>query len=116
MFQESIKSMLEGIDSRGWVPEIVKTIASQSENVDRLFKNILKHKTFLHNNKLSKVKYNLRFENHVKSIISNNFVDRFWSNTKCSNLLAKEVKKSNAKRLSPNDFADKLEKVFCIEE
>ena len=113
---ESIKSMLGGLDATGWVPEIVKTIASQSENVDRLFKNILKHKTFLHENKLSKVKYNLRYENHVKSIISNNFVDRFWSNAKCSNLLAKEVKKSNAKRLSPNDFADKLEKVFCIEE
>ena len=113
---ESIKSMLEGIDSRGWVPEIVKTIAVKSENIDILFENILKHKSFLHENELSVVKSNLRYKNHVKSIISTNFINRFWSNSKCSKMFSKEMKKNNTKRLSPNDFADKLEKVFYIEE
>ena len=113
---ESIKSMLEGVDAEGWVPEIIKTIAVQSENIDLLFENILKHKSFLHDNKLLEVKSNLRYKNHVKSIINSNFINRFWSNSQCSNMLSEEMKKNNIQRLSPNDFADKLEKVFHAEK
>tara|TARA_B100000029_G_scaffold502011_1_gene576540 strand:- start:2044 stop:2991 length:948 start_codon:yes stop_codon:yes gene_type:complete len=109
---ESIKSMLEGTEIGGWFPSIIKTIAVKSKNIDKLFSKILDHKSFLDDNELLKIKSNLRYENHVKSIISNNFINQFWSHQKCENMLCEEIKKSNDKRLSPNDFADQLEKVF----
>ena len=103
----SLNKALEINDYKNWIPKIVKTVAISGEGVDNLYSHIMEHKDFLNKNMIIKKKLNERYISTVKSFISKNLIDKFWSE-KADKILEKELTVAHQKRLSPYQIANKL--------
>ena len=103
----SLNKTLELNDYSGWIPRIIKTIATDGQGVSDLYNNINKHKEFLNTSKISNQKLDQRYIKMVKSFIGKTLIDQFWSET-IDDKLNKELSLEYKKRMPPYKMADKL--------
>ena len=103
----SLNKTLELNKHSDWSPNIIKTIATNSEGVDLLYKSIINHKHFLDKSNVGNRKLNQRYVKTVKSFISSFLIDKFWSK-KIDAHINKELDLDYNKRISPYEMANFL--------
>ena len=102
-----LNKTIELNERRIWNPKITKTVAITGEGINELYSCIKDHKNFLDNNMIIKQKLDERYIKTVKSFISNQLIEKFWSD-EIDESLGKELKIEYKKRLSPYQIANKL--------
>ena len=103
----SLSKILELNEKQDWSPKIIKTIATNGQGIDSLYKTIFKHKKFLDKSTIGIQKLNQRYTRIVRSFISNFLIDEFWSE-KIDSYIDKELKLDYSKRISPYEMANRL--------
>ena len=102
-----LNKTIELNEHRIWEPKIIKTVATSGEGITQLYSCIKEHKDFLDNNMIIKQKLDERYIKTIKSFVSKNLIEKFWSD-KIDKSLEKELKIEYQKRLSPYQIANKL--------
>ena len=102
-----LNKTIELNEHRIWDPKIIKTVATSGEGIAQLYSCIKEHKDFLDNNMITKQKLDERYIKTIKSFVSKNLIEKFWSD-KIDKSLEKELKIEYQKRLSPYQIANKL--------
>ena len=74
-----LNKTIELNERRIWNPKITKTVAITGEGINELYSCIKDHKNFLDNNMIIKQKLDERYIKTVKSFISNQLIEKFWS-------------------------------------
>ena len=103
----SLSRTLELNEHSDWNPNIIKTIAINSDGVDLLYESIMKHKEFLKNSNGNIKKLNQRYIKTVKSYISSFLIDQFWTE-KINTQIGEELNLDYNKRVSPYEMANRL--------
>jgi LAO/AO transport system kinase len=105
----SIQNLLSTIqhDENNWLPNVVKTIATESSGVSELVCEIQKHQNFIHETGIWKQKLNERYARQVNELISQKLQSTFWIESK-QNLLQQKLKEERTTRLSPQELAKEL--------
>ena len=102
-----LNKTIELNEHRIWDPKIIKTVATSGEGIAQLYSCIKEHKDFLDNNMITKQKLDERYIKTIKSFVSENLIEKFWSD-EIDKSLEKELKIEYQKRLSPYQIANKL--------
>ena len=102
-----LNKSIELNENRIWEPKIIKTVATNGEGITQLYSCIKEHKDFLDNNMITKQKLDERYIKTIKSFVSKNLIEKFWSD-EIDKSLEKELKIEYQKRLSPYQIANKL--------
>ena len=102
-----LNKTIELNEYRIWEPKIIKTVATNGEGITQLYSCIKEHKDFLDNNMITKQKLDERYIKTIKSFVSKNLIEKFWSD-EIDKSLEKELKIEYQKRLSPYQIANKL--------
>lgn len=106
----SIKNVLnlDNSTGNGWVPSIIKTIATEDKGISELVEILLNHDSYIKSQKnISTSKISKRYISKVEKILAKNMMDKFWSETR-KDLLNAELSKTINERISPFNFATKL--------
>ena len=91
-----------------WIPNIIKTIATEDNGIDELIKILIKHKKYVKSkNKISSSKSKQRYINKVHKILNNQLNTNFW-NDKKNNMLDEQANKHTNQRISPFKLVEKL--------
>ncbi len=99
--------MIKDHDENTWLPQIVKTVASENKGVDEIADEIEKHKTFLVEKKLFQIKRQNQARIRIKEIVENKLKDELWSEDR-ENLLNSSLKKVVLGNSSPYHIAEEI--------
>ncbi len=95
------------IDEDNWLPQVVHTIATEGKGTDELVDSIESHRTFNEKQGIQQQKMDDRYRRKIMEIITDDYVEKFWDDTNCSEL-QEELKKNHHDRISPYDLAKQL--------
>ena len=73
-----LNNMLQLIDDKGWVPNIIKTIAIDNIGIDDLYINLSNHRKYLIDSNKMDTKNRLRYIKRIKTKLIDEFEDLFW--------------------------------------
>ena len=99
--------MIKDHDENTWLPQIVKTVASENKGVDEIADEIEKHKTFLVDKNLFQIKRQNQARIRIKEIVENKLKDELWSEDR-ENLLNSSLKKVVLGNSSPYHIAEEI--------
>jgi len=99
--------MIKDHDENTWLPQIVKTVASENKGVDEIADEIEKHKTFLVEKNLFQIKRQNQARIRIKEIVENKLKDELWSEDR-ENLLNSSLKKVVLGNSSPYHIAEEI--------
>jgi LAO/AO transport system kinase len=108
--------MILGFRSHGeraseWVPDVIKTVASSGEGIDRVAELIERHKRALETDGGLEQKRKTRLANSIRGIIEEQLQIDFWNSERTS-ALEKAVAKVFSRSVTPYDVAEQLLKDF----
>ena len=108
----SLQNMLNSltIDNKEneWIPDIIKTIATEDHGIDDLIKTLVKHNKYLKKkNKIITSKSNQRYIDTVYKILYKKLNTNFWNDRKNS-MLNEQINKHINERISPFELVEKL--------
>ena len=95
------------IDEDNWLPQVVHTIATEGKGTDELVDSIESHRTFNEKQGIQQQNWDDRYRRKITEIITDDYVEKFWDDTNCSEL-QKELKKNHHDRTSPYDLAKQM--------
>ena len=95
------------IDEDNWLPQVVHTIATEGKGTDELVDSIDSHRTFNEKQGIQQQKMDDRYRRKITEIITDDYVEKFWDDTNCSEL-QEELKKNHHDRTSPYDLAKQM--------
>ena len=95
------------IDEDNWLPQVVHTIATEGKGTDELVDSIESHRTFNEKQGIQQQKMDDRYRRKITEIITDDYVEKFWDDTNCSEL-QEELKKNHHDRTSPYDLAKQM--------
>jgi LAO/AO transport system kinase len=95
------------IDEDNWLPQVVHTIATEGKGTDELVDSIESHRTFNEKQGIQQQNWDDRYRRKITEIITDDYVEKFWDNTNCSEL-QEELKKNHHDRTSPYDLAKQM--------
>ena len=105
----SITNMLTTIphDENTWIPKVIKTTALTNDGVFELSNGIDTHKQHIQKTGMWTEKLSKRYTKQVKTLVSNELNQYFWSDNKIQ-LLDNELNKTHNKRKSPQKLSIEL--------
>lgn len=103
--------MIKDHDENSWLPNIIKSIASENKGIDEIANEIERHKNYMFENNLFKVKREKQAKVRIKEIVEHKLKDELWS-TAGENSLNSSVEKVVLGNLSPYHIAEKILKDF----
>lgn len=71
--------MMKEHDEKTWMPDIIKTVASENIGIESLAAEILKHRQFLIDMNLLHTKRGKQIKNRIKEIVENKIKHELWS-------------------------------------
>ena len=101
-----LKNILD-LSNNEWLPNIIKTVATDGIGISELYDKIYNHREYLLKTEIIFKKYNQRYIKKVKDKLIQDFEDSFW-NSKRLKILDLEVAKDANKRKSTKEIINKL--------
>ena len=95
------------IDEDNWLPQVVHTIATEGKGTDELVDSIESHRTFNEKQGIQQQNWDDRYRRKITEIITDDYVEKFWDDTNCSEL-QEELKKNHHDRTSPYILAKQM--------
>jgi len=71
--------MMRAHDEKSWMPNIIKTIASENKGIEEIANEINRHKDYLKSNTLFISKREKQTKNRIKNIVEDKLKERLWS-------------------------------------
>lgn len=103
--------MMKDHDVKTWMPNIIKTIASENKGIIEIADEIKRHKDFMKANKLFIQKRELQMKLRIKEIVESKIKKQIWSESG-ENFLNFSLEKVVLGDLSPYHIADEIIKEF----
>ncbi|HCY76438.1 MAG TPA: methylmalonyl Co-A mutase-associated GTPase MeaB [Ignavibacteriales bacterium] len=103
--------MIKDHDQNSWLPNIIKTVASENKGIDEIATEIERHKNFMNQNNLFKLKREKQAKVRIKEIVEHKLKDELWSDTG-ENLLNSSLQKVVLGNLSPYHIAEEIIEEF----
>jgi LAO/AO transport system kinase len=75
----SIKMILTFKKDAGWVPDVLKTVASEGTGIEEVATKISEHRTYLQRNNALQEKRRLRLEDRIREIVADRLRVDFWT-------------------------------------
>ncbi|MBT8387791.1 MAG: methylmalonyl Co-A mutase-associated GTPase MeaB [Ignavibacteria bacterium] len=99
--------MMRDHDEKSWMPNIIKTIASENKGIEEIANEINRHKDYLKSNNLFISKREKQSKNRIKDIVENRLKEKLWSES-AENSLNLSLEKVVLGNLSPYHIAEKI--------
>ena len=99
--------MMRDHDEKSWMPNIIKTIASENKGIEEIANEINRHKDYLKTNKLFISKREKQTKNRIKNIVENKLKEKLWSES-AENSLNLSLEKVVLGDLSPYQIAENI--------
>ncbi len=103
--------MMKDHDEKTWMPNIIKTIASENKGIMEIANEIKRHRDFMEANKLFIQKRELQMKSRIKEIVESKIKKQIWSESG-ENFLNFSLEKVVLGDLSPYHIADEIIKAF----
>jgi len=103
--------MMKDHNEKTWMPNIIKTIASENKGIIEIADEIERHKDFMEANKLFVQKRELKIKLRIKEIVESKIKKQIWSESG-ENFLNLSLEKVVLGDLSPYHIADEIIKEF----
>jgi LAO/AO transport system kinase len=103
--------MIKDHNEFSWLPQIIKTVASENKGIEKIIEEIEKHKTYLELNNLFIIKRENQTKIRIKEIVEHKLKDELWSESR-ENSLNSSLDKVVLGNLSPYHIADEIIKDF----
>jgi LAO/AO transport system kinase len=103
--------MIKDRDENSWLPNIIKTIASENKGIEEIANEIDRHKEFMRSKNLFSVKRENQAKVRIKEIVEHKLKDELWSETG-ENSLISSLQKVVVGNLSPYQIAEEIIKEF----
>lgn len=99
--------MIKDHDENSWLPNIIKTIASENKGIDEIAFEIERHKAFMMGKNLFRLKREKQAKIRIKEIVEHKLKDELWSETG-ENSLNSSLDKVILGNLSPYQIAEEI--------
>jgi LAO/AO transport system kinase len=99
--------MMRAHDMTSWMPEIIKTIASENKGIEETAAEIKRHREFLENSDNLKRKRDHRTRKRIKEIVEEKIRAELWNNSR-EDSLNSLLEKAALGKLSPYHIADEI--------
>lgn len=99
--------MMRAHDEKSWMPNIIKTIASENKGIEEIANEINRHKDYLKTNKLFISKRENQTKNRIKNIVEHKLKEKLWSES-VENSLNLSLEKVVLGDLSPYQIAENI--------
>jgi len=99
--------MMRAHDEKSWMPNIIKTIASENKGIEEIAKEINRHHNYLKTNKLFISKREKQTKNRIKDIVENKLKEKLWSESG-ENSLNLSLEKVVLGNFSPYQIAENI--------
>jgi LAO/AO transport system kinase len=103
--------MIKDHDENSWLPNIIKTIASENNGIDDITNEINRHKLFMNNQNFFYSKREKQSKTRIKEIVEHKLKDQLWSETGESSLNS-SIKNLVLGNSSPYQIAEDIIKEF----
>jgi len=103
--------MIKEHDENSWLPNIIKSIATENKGIDEIATEIERHKNFMKEKKLFQFKRERQTKVRIKEIVEHKLKDELWSETG-ENSLNSSLKKVILGNFSPYHIAEEIIKEF----
>ena len=99
--------MMRNHDEKTWMPNIIKTIASENKGIEEIANEINRHKDYLKTNNLFISKREKQTKNRIKNIVEDKLREKLWSES-AENSLNLSLEKVVLGDLSPYQIAENI--------
>jgi LAO/AO transport system kinase len=99
--------MIKDHDENSWLPNIIKTVASENKGTEEIINEIDRHKSFMLNKNLFLQKREKQAKVRIKEIVEHKLKDELWSETG-ENSLNSSLQKVILGNLSPYQIAEEI--------
>lgn len=103
--------MIKDHDKNSWLPNIIKTVASENKGIEEIANEIERHKIFMIEKNLFILKREKQTKVRIKEIVEHILKDKLWSETG-ENLLNLSIEKVILGNLSPYQIAEEIIEEF----
>jgi len=103
--------MIKDHDANSWLPNIIKTIASENKGIEEIANEIDRHKSFMSEKNLFLQKREIQAKVRIKEIVEHKLKDKLWSETG-ENSLNASLQKVILGNLSPYQIAEEIIEEF----
>ncbi len=99
--------MMRDHDAESWLPNIIKTVATENKGIEDVAEEIQRHQDFMNSkNRLNENRFS-KFQNRVKEIVESKLIKDFWNGGKEFESLVTSNQFEND-RFSPYNIANKM--------
>lgn len=99
--------MMRDHDAESWLPNIIKTVATENKGIEDVAEEIQRHQDFMNSkNRLNENRFS-KFQNRVKEIVESKLIKNFWNGGKEFESLVTSNQFEND-RFSPYNIANKM--------
>jgi LAO/AO transport system kinase len=99
--------MMKDHDEKSWLPNIIKTIASENKGIIEIAEEINRHKEYMKEQNLLTSKREKQSKNRIKEIVESKLKEKLWSESG-ENLLILSLEKVVLGDLSPYHIAEEI--------
>lgn len=99
--------MMREHDEKSWLPNIIKTIASENKGIKEIADEINRHKDFMQDNNLFYYKRENQSRNRIKEIVESKLKEKLWSES-AENSLNSSLEKVVLGDVSPYHIAEEI--------
>ena len=103
--------MIKDHDENSWLPNIIKTVASENKGIEEIASEIDRHKSFMKDKNLFHQKRERQSKIRIKEIVEHKLKDELWSETG-ENSLNSSLQKVVLGNLSPYQIAEEIIQEF----
>ncbi len=103
--------MIKDHDENSWLPNIIKTVASENKGIEEIANEIERHKIFMKDKNLFNLKREKQAKVRIKEIVEHKLKDELWSETG-ENSLNSSLEKVILGNFSPYQIAEEIIKEF----
>lgn len=94
-------------DERSWIPEVVKSVASEGKGIEEVAAQIQRHRQFLSSSGEFEKRRSKQMKARIEEIISSRFVQQFWNASRYE-LLDSQIPSIISRSITPYYVAEKL--------
>jgi len=99
--------MIKDHDENSWLPNIIKTVASENKGIEEIANEIDRHKSFMMDKNLFHQKREIQAKVRIKEIVEHKLKDQLWRETG-ENSLNSSLQKVILGNLSPFQIAEEI--------
>jgi LAO/AO transport system kinase len=99
--------MMRAHDMNSWMPDIIKTIASENKGIEETAAELNRHKDYLINSGNLTIRRELRSRKRIKEIVEDKIKTELWNDSR-ENAINSSLEKVVPGNLSPYHIADEI--------